>query len=60
MLCPVTNITQTVTGNNNTGNNVTNAAADAFLRIIEQQQQTIARLTELLLTKNGLPSQADR
>lgn len=53
-------ITQTVTGNNNIGNNITNTAADAYLRIIEQQQQTIAKLTDLLLQKNDLPSQASR
>lgn len=54
-------VTQTVVGNNNIGNNTYNADHTAtLLHIIDQQQQTIARLTELLAQKNGRASQPGR
>lgn len=53
-------VTQTVVGNNNVGNNTYNADHTAtLLHIIDQQQQTIARLTEMLAQKTAeLHSQA--
>lgn len=48
-------LTQSVVGNNNVGNNTYKAdnadTTAALLRIIEQQQQTIARLTDIIAKK---------